>query len=855
MHIMKDEKKTKSQLLSELFQLRQSVGDLKNLEGEILRLKKNRDKFTKAFLQNTIPMGISTIGEGKFVDVNQAFLRLFGFKRDEVIGNTSTGLGLLTEQQRTIFIDELNKKGRLENLELQVGTKTGKLLYGMFNSVMVNIDDEKHLLTVVIDITDRKRTLEALKESEERYRLLAEGANDVIFRMRIPDGKYEYVSPSASRVLGYNPEDLYNNPLLIRKAVHPDWREYFEKQWQAILDGKEPHRFVFQIIDRRGDVRWHAQHNSFIKDSNGKLIALQGIVRDITEQRRLQEEIAASEKNYREIFNGVPVGLFQSSVEGRYLKANDHLAEILGYDSPEDLIRSITDLGTQIYADQGQRDEALHLLREYGFIANFEAEFRRKDGRIIWGSLSVRAVRDTGGDILFFEGSSKDITERKKIEHELIKIKNELEERVIERTQKLEAINQAFMRELRERNRLEAIWKKADFITNSSRELMTLINRHYIFEAVNDAYCRAHGKSRDEIIGKTAIEIWGEKRFNKFIKPKIDCCLKGEVVDDEDWVEFPRFGRRYFAVTYSPYSQSEGKVSHVSVITHDITERKLALEAVKISELKYRNLFNQATDGIMMMQIDGSSVTVNESFAKIHGYGSPKEMEHLKLSDIDTPETARLAPERLRRLLAGESMRFEVEHYHKDGHTIWLNVSCNVVNIEDQRYYLGFHQDITEQKRAEKILRKQEQDLITRAKELEEANTALRVFFKQHSEDQKRVEEKLQLNVNELVMPYIEKLKKQNMGKQYLTYLELLELNLQNIVSPFMKNLSATYQNLTPQEIQIAEMIRQGKSSQEMAAVLNLSVRTVNTHRNNMRKKLKLRNRAMNLRSYLLSLT
>ncbi len=701
---MKNENKTKSQLLTELSQLRQSVAHMHDLEAEIRRLKKIQDKFTKAFLQNAIPMGITTINEGKFVDVNQELLRLSGFKRDEVIGSTSIELGLFTQEQRVYFLNELNKKGRVENLELQIKRKTGEFLYGMFNSVMVNIEGEKHLLTVMIDITDRKQTLEALKESEERYRLLAEGANDFIFMMRIPEGTYEYVSPSADRVLGYTQDDLYKNPLLIRRAVHPDWREYFEKQWQAILDGQEPQRFVFQIIDKQGNVRWHAQHNSYIKDSDGKLIALQGIVRDITEQKQLQEALAASEKKYRDIFENVPVGLFRSSVEGRYLQVNNHLAEILGYDSPEDLISSVNDLGTQIYADSRDRDKALSLLREYGFIANFEAEFRRKDGRIIWGSLNVRTVRDSDGKIICLEGSSKEISERKKIEHELIKIRQELEERVIERTQKLEAMNQAFMNELKVRNHLEAVWKKAEFITNSSREFMTLINRHYIFEAANNAYCRAHGKSRNEIIGKTAAEMWGESRFNKFIKPKIDRCLQGEVVSDEDWIEFPELGRRYFAITYSPYFQSEGKITHVSVITHDITQRKLALEALRVSELKYRNLFSQATDGIMMMQMDGSNVVVNDSFARIHGYASPKEMEHIKLSDLDAPETARLAPERLRRLASGESMRFEVEHYHKEGHTIWLSVSCNVVTFEDHRYYLGFHQDITERKRAEEIL-------------------------------------------------------------------------------------------------------------------------------------------------------
>ncbi len=138
-------------------------------------------------------------------------------------------------------------------------------------------------------------------------------------------------------------------------------------------------------------------------------------------------------------------------------------------------------------------------------------------------------------------------------------------------------------------------------------------------------------------------------------------------------------------------------------------ERKQAEEALQQSESKYRTLFDQATDGIMMMPIGETNFTVNESFAKLHGYGSPKEMEHLKLSDLDAPETARLAPERLRRLLTGESMNFEVEHYHKNGHKVLLNVSCNVIQIGGESYFLGFHQDITHRKRAEEALRTSEE--------------------------------------------------------------------------------------------------------------------------------------------------
>lgn len=132
----------------------------------------------------------------------------------------------------------------------------------------------------------------------------------------------------------------------------------------------------------------------------------------------------------------------------------------------------------------------------------------------------------------------------------------------------------------------------------------------------------------------------------------------------------------------------------------DITERKQIEQALAANEKKYRTLFDRASDGIVLMPLDGKTLLVNEAFARMHGY-RPPEMAHLRLSDLDTPGTHRLAAERLRRLMTGEALVFEVEHYHKDGHRFPLSVSCKVVQFEGQAYYLGFHRDITDVKQAD----------------------------------------------------------------------------------------------------------------------------------------------------------
>ena len=148
---MEDEKKTKKQLIEELNCLR--------LE-QIEQAKVNSEKFTKAFLQNSIPSIITAMKDGRAVEVSDAFLRLAGLKRHEVIGRTSVEGGFLAEKQREVFFSELNKNGRVENLEMEISTRDGSLRYGLFNSVMMSIGNEKFLLTAIHDITERKQAEE-----------------------------------------------------------------------------------------------------------------------------------------------------------------------------------------------------------------------------------------------------------------------------------------------------------------------------------------------------------------------------------------------------------------------------------------------------------------------------------------------------------------------------------------------------------------------------------------------------------------------------------------------------------------------------------------------------------------------
>jgi DNA-binding NarL/FixJ family response regulator len=162
-------------------------------------------------------------------------------------------------------------------------------------------------------------------------------------------------------------------------------------------------------------------------------------------------------------------------------------------------------------------------------------------------------------------------------------------------------------------------------------------------------------------------------------------------------------------------------------------------------------------------------------------------------------------------------------------------------------------QEVEDRKRAEAELRKREKELKAQSLHLEEVNTALRVLLKQRDDDKKELGAIVSSNVRELISPYLDRLKKGRLAAVQKTLVDILDSNLNNIISPFTSNLSDRICNLTPTEIRVANLVKEGKTNKEIADVLLLSKNTVLFHRHNIRTKLGLRNSKKNLRSFLLS--
>ncbi len=394
------------------------------------------------------------------------------------------------------------------------------------------------------------------------------------------------------------------------------------------------------------------------------------------------------------------------------------------------------------------------------------------------------------------------------------------------------------------------------------------------FLLVNKAVAETLNSSLSTIPGKYHSDFHPyDRELQKILQDDREVMAKGETkfISEEPYTD-ARGNLRFLQTTKVPFHLSGYKTPAVLGVAIDITERKRSEEALQAAQEQLKGIIEFLPDATFVIDSGGKVIAWNRAIEEMTGV--PKEKM------IGTGDYAYAVPfygerrpilidlvmksikghidlcaliEQNDKLLNGEV--FVPKIYGGKGAYLWGTASP-LFDMNDE--LIGAVQairDVTERKRIESSLLKREADLEEKAHQLEEINTALKVLLRRREEDKKDLEESLLTNVKKSILPFLEKLKKTRLDQNQETYLRIVESQLVEIISPFLKILSSRFTNLTPMEVRVAKLIKEGRASKEIAEILGVAEKTILTHRNNLRAKLGLRNERVNLRSYLMSLT
>lgn len=369
---------------------------------------------------------------------------------------------------------------------------------------------------------------------------------------------------------------------------------------------------------------------------------------------------------------------------------------------------------------------------------------------------------------------------------------------------------------------------------------------------LNDATLALYGaKTREELIG--ALERTLVPEAMAVFREELAAFAEGKETFEGENINQTLDGRRINILVKIIYLPKPGRREKVVVCTVDITKEKQAMKGLEDEILRNQMILQTALNGFFIADTKGQIKEANLAASRITGYDH-HELLGMNLKDIDGCILKEAGKEYSKLSRSRFNERFERKCRKKDGELIDMEVSQNFLEIDNEKFYFYFFSDISKRKQALAELRERERELAEQSKSLEEANVALRVLLKRIETDKKSMEEDVLFNIKDLIFPYLDKLKKTGLNSLQASYVNVILANLKDVISSFPSHLSNQYADLTPSEIQIANLVKQGKSSKEVSEILGLSPRTIETHRRNMRKKLGIRSHGTNLRTYLSTL-
>jgi len=672
-----------------------------------------------------------------------------------------------------------------------------------------------------------KRADEALMEYGRKYHAAFELCSDSIFWADIQTGIIIDCNQAAERMIGLPRDKIIGQH---QTMLHPpELKEFYAGHFRRHSENGSTEESEAEVISALGQRIPVLISATRLVLGDRKL--MHGIFRDITEIKKTSEALLESERRFRAIADHTPEWEDWVGPDCKLIWVNPSVYDLTGYSADEcmnmndypapmaheaDRERMMSTFNSSIQGSKGKKNEFRLLC---------------KDGSVKWADVSWQPIFDDKGCSLGHRASIRDITERKQME---IKLRDML-------------------------NFLHTL-----FNTIPSPIFCKDFNGLYV--DCNKEFETYVGAKRNDIIGKSVYDLHSQDIADKYNEMDLALFRQPGRQVYEHPITYSDGTKHEVVVNKATYQNEDGTLAGLVGVMVDITERKRAEEESRQRNILMKAIVDNIPNTIFLKDAkELRFILLNPAGEDLTGYSSS---DLLGKNDYDfvPKEQADFFTEKDRDVLRGRhvvEIQTEPLQTRNKGLRTLHTKKVPILNADGEpEYLLGISEDITERKEAEdelaryregleQLVAERTQELENKTQTLEEVNIALKVLLQHREEDKKELGDRFVMNVNNLIIPFAEKMKSTNLDERQLAYLGIIETHLKDITSSMIKKFNQF--NLTPAEVEVAALIKEGKATKEIAKIIGIATSTIDTHRNNIRKKLGISQEAVNLRSHLQS--